>query len=284
MDHDRFPAPGPAATRAQIRTLDPKRDHQRIMFVSCCYAFPFDTTRALEFALFRSFVVPSIGVLLDRTREFGRRTQKRYDDTDLIISEIIEHGYDSERGSRAIARMNVLHGRFKISNADFLYVLSTFVFEPIRWNHRFGWRQLCEGERLALFYFWREVGQRMQIRDIPEEYSEFEEYNRSYEPHFRNNAASERVAYATIQMFAGWAPRPFQGCVLPLMRALMDDSLVAALRLPAAPRLLKQLLRLGLRLRGRISRQLRRSPVLRTEMKHRSYPVGYEIEGLGPTA
>jgi len=38
-----------------------------------------------------------------------KRTQKRYNDTDLIISEIIGHGYESERASRAIARMNAPH-------------------------------------------------------------------------------------------------------------------------------------------------------------------------------
>jgi hypothetical protein len=63
--------------------------------------------------------------------------------------------------------MNQLQGRFRIANGDFLYVLSTFVFEPIRWNRRFGWRPMCEQERLGLFYFWREVGRRMGIKDLP---------------------------------------------------------------------------------------------------------------------
>lgn len=73
----------------QIRALDPEKDHQRIVFLSTCYEFPFDTTRALEFALFRSFCVPSISALLDRTGEFRDRAQKRYDDTDLIVSELM---------------------------------------------------------------------------------------------------------------------------------------------------------------------------------------------------
>ena len=68
----------------QIRVLDPERDHQRIVFLCTCYEFPFDTTRALEFALFRTFCVPSISALLDRTGEFRDRAQKRYDDTDLM--------------------------------------------------------------------------------------------------------------------------------------------------------------------------------------------------------
>src|SRR6185312_9226410 len=113
-----------------IERLDPEKDHQRIIFLSTCYEFPFDTTRALEFALFRTFCVPTISALLNRTGEFRSRPQKRYDDTDLIVSELMEHGYDSERGQRALARMNALHGRFNIANEDFLYVLSTFIFEP----------------------------------------------------------------------------------------------------------------------------------------------------------
>src|SRR3990170_3791644 len=122
----------------EIKKLDPEKDDQRIVFLSSRYDFPFDTTRALEFALFRTFCVPSISALLDRTAEFLHRAQKRYDDTDIIVSELMEWGYDSERGKRALRRLNQLHGRFAIANEDFLYVLSTFIYEPIRWNERFG--------------------------------------------------------------------------------------------------------------------------------------------------
>ena len=124
----------------EILQLDPERDHQRIVFLSSCYEFPFDTTRALEFALFRTYCVPSISGLLERTGEFLTCPQKRYDDTDLIVSELMEWGYDSDRGRRALRRMNRIHRRFAISNEDYLYVLSTFVYEPIRWNERYGWR------------------------------------------------------------------------------------------------------------------------------------------------
>ena len=101
-----------------IRQLDPERDHLEIVYLDTFHEFPWDTTRSLEFALFRTFAVPSIGGLLDRTGEFAQRPQKRYDDTDLILSEILEHGYDSERGRAALRRMNRLHGRFDISNQD----------------------------------------------------------------------------------------------------------------------------------------------------------------------
>ena len=74
----------------EIQTLDAMRDHQRIAFVCCRVDFPWDTTRALEFALFRTFCVPAISALLDKTQEFGKRAQKRYDDTDIIVSEMME--------------------------------------------------------------------------------------------------------------------------------------------------------------------------------------------------
>ena len=103
--------------------------------------------------------------------------------------------------------MNRIHGRFEISNEDFLYVLSTFVFEPIRWNARFGWRPLIEAEKLATFDFWREVGRRMAIKDIPESYAEFERYNEEYERrHFRRTEQAERVGGATRDMFLAWFP------------------------------------------------------------------------------
>src|SRR6185295_13032319 len=145
----------------EIRGLDPALDHARIVYLDTCFEFPWDTTRALELALFRTFAVPSVAALLDSTGEFKRAPQKRYDDTDLILSTIVEAGYDSEDGKRAIRRMNRIHGRFEITNEDFLYVLSSFVFEPIRWNTRFGWRPLIETEKLATFEYWRAVGRRM---------------------------------------------------------------------------------------------------------------------------
>ena len=101
----------PSRVLEEIRGLDPARDHQRIFFLTTRYDFPFDTTRALELALFRTFAVPSIGTLLHRTGEFERRAQKRYDDTDLLLSEVMEWGYDSDRGRAALERINAIHSR-----------------------------------------------------------------------------------------------------------------------------------------------------------------------------
>ncbi|HEX6442357.1 MAG TPA: oxygenase MpaB family protein [Stellaceae bacterium] len=274
-----------AAILEQIRALDPERDHQRIVFLSTCWDFPFDTTRALEFALFRTFCVPSISALLDRTGEFQTRAQKRYDDTDLIVSELMERGYDSERGHRALHRMNRQHGRFAIANEDFLYVLSTFVYEPIRWNARFGWRPMCEAERLAMFHFWREIGHRMGICDIPADYAEFERYNTEYErQHYRYTEANQRVGGATVELFASWFPRLSRPLVRRAIYALLEDAVIDGFGFPRPSPAMRRLVETALRLRARFVRWLpaRRRPRLRTEMRHRSYPRGYAIEELGP--
>src|SRR5690349_19331120 len=157
----------PHSALAEICTLDPERDHLRIVYLDSFFEFPFDTTRSLEVALFRTFAVPSIAAQLAQTGEFTQRPQKRYDDTDLLLSELLEHGYDSDEGRAALRRMNRLHGRFAISNADYLYVLSTFIYEPIRWNARFGWRRMTAVEQQAAYYYWRTIGRYMGIQDNP---------------------------------------------------------------------------------------------------------------------
>jgi hypothetical protein len=269
----------------EIRRLDPAADHQRIAFLSTCYAFPWDTTRALELALFRTFAVAKGTALLAGTGEFIQRTQKRYDDTVLILSEILEHGYDSTRGRAALRRMNQMHRRYPIPNDEFLYVLSTFVFEPTRWIERFGWRPLLEQERLAAFYFWREVGRRMHITGIPEDIAEFERWSRAFErEHYRFAEPNLQLARATRDLFLSWyLPKWLWRFGAPLVHAILDDPLLDAVGLPRPSRLARRLVDGGLRLRGRVVGLLprRRRPRLITRQRHPTYPHGYKIEDLG---
>lgn len=270
----------------EIEALDAEKDHQRIMFLSSCYDFSFDNTRALEFALFRTYCVPSISALLDKTGEFGQRGQKRYDDTDIIISELVEHGYSSERGMRALRRMNQMHHRFTIANEDFLYVLSTFIYEPIRWNERFGWRRMLEKERLAYFHFWREVGHRMGIRDIPTDYQAFEQFNVDYErTHYRFAESNHRVGSATREVFVGWVPAPLAPLVRSAIYAMLDEPLIEAFGFPKPSPGLQRLVPSLLRTRARLLRLLppRSRPHIRTNGKagKRTYPAGYELEKIG---
>lgn len=270
-----------------IRGLDPVEDHWEIYRLSASFEFPWDYRKALEFALFRTYAVPSISALLDKTREFALRPQRRYDDTLLLMAELTENGYDSARGRAALGRINQMHGRYEISNEDMLYVLSTFVYEPIRWLARFGWRPLHEHERLAAFHFYREVGRRMAIKDIPADYGRFETFNREYErAHFRFQDTNQRVGTATVDLFCSWYPRLVRPAVRRGVYAAMDEPLLRAFGFPRQPEWLERAVAGALTARGKVVRRLppRRFSRSARDPRNRTYPgypEGYRIADLG---
>jgi hypothetical protein len=126
----------------------------------------------------------------------------------------------------------------------------------------------------------------MAIKDIPETQDAFEAFNRQYEREkFEYTPAGRRVAEATREMFLNWfLPRPLHFLGYPAVYALVDDALLEAFHFPKPSRTVRALVLSGLRQRSRVVRQLpeRRSPRLRTEMPHRTYPSGYEVARLGP--
>lgn len=269
----------------EIASLDPERDCQRIVHLSFGHEFPWDSVRALELALYRTYCVPSISALLDRTGEFRERTQRRYDDTAILIAELCEWGYESGRGRQALERMNWAHGHFRIANDDFLYVLSTFVYEPIRWIDAYGWRRLCEHERQGYFQFWRGIGTRMGIHDIPGTSAAFEQWSRDYErAQFRFTASNQRVGTATRALFESWAPAFLAPIVRRGIHALLDDCLLDAFGFPHPHPAWRATVRAMLRNRGRIVRWLppRRTPHFFTDNPNRTWPRGYAIDALGP--
>jgi len=241
--------------------------------------------RALEIALYRTYCVPSVSALLDRTGEFRQRAQRRYDDTAIIVAEMCEWGYESGRGRQALERMNWIHGHFKISNEDYLYVLSTFIFEPIRWIDRFGWRKLSEQEKLGAYYFWHAIGKRMGIKDIPPTYQEFEQYNLDYEREkFRYADTNHRVGSATRDLFASWFSRLFAPMVRHGIYAMLDDRMLEAFGFPRPFGFMPPLARFALKMRGKFVRFLppRQKPHFFTDIPNRTYPQAYEISELGP--
>jgi hypothetical protein len=270
----------------EIQRLDPVSDHSRIVYLDACFEFPFDVTRALELAFFRTFAVPSIAERLASTGEFTDRPLKRYDDSDLLISSFVEHGYDSPTGRAAIRRMNQLHGRFEIPNEDFIYVLSTLALEPFRWNVRFGWRRATDTERIASFEFWRRVAGLMNIRDVPPSYEELERFNVEFErERFAYSDAGHRVATSMIDMFVGKLPGVPKKLGRRGVHALLDEPLLDALGLPHPSRAERSAAEAALRLRARGVSLLppRRRPRMRTTLRRRkTYPRGYELGALGP--
>jgi ER-bound oxygenase mpaB/B'/Rubber oxygenase, catalytic domain len=278
---------GRFSVRDRIAQLDPDRDFFEINQLMSNREFPWDMNQALTFALFRTYAVPSIGALLFRTGEFTERTQKRHDDTVLILDAILEHGPDSSEGRAAFRRMNRMHGSYPIGQDDLRYVLSTFVVTPIRWIDAYGWRRLTEIERIAAANYWRMMGHHMAIRDMPQTWQGFAHYLDDYErAHFAFEPGGRAVADATLELFATFPlnrllPAPV---VRRVAWSVMDGPLLDAFGYPHPHPLVRALVRLGLRARGRVVRFLppRRRPFFFRRLPQvRSYPDGYRIEQLG---
>ncbi|MGI9281487.1 MAG: oxygenase MpaB family protein [Endozoicomonas sp.] len=265
--------------------MSPATDFEEIVRTLQLTVFPWDAERSLEFALFRTYAVPSISRLLAATGEFSNNPRKRYDDTELLLAEPLEHGMDSQRGREAIARINTMHGRYSIKNDDFLYVLSTFVFEPIRWLERFGWRVLTNHEKQAWFNFYLAMGQRMKIQNLPESMDAFEQFNLAYEAkHFVYAESNHLIASKTKELFLGfYLPRGLFWLGSPFVNVLMDGRLQEAVGFKKPPKLCSVLLLSLLKARKLVMKGLpkRRKPSLLTTRKRPSYPMGYAIRDLG---
>jgi hypothetical protein len=265
--------------------LDPEVDFVQIARNLSLYEFPWDTLQALSFALFRTYAVPSIGRLLDETRAFGDATQKRYDDTAILLEMPLVHGFESSQGKDAIRRINQMHRMYDISNEDFRYVLSTFVVVPYRWIERYGWRRLTETEKLAIVRYYRELARHMGIKEVPETYEGFAELMDAYErDNFAYDAGAQRVADHTLGLLTTFYPRPLRTSVDLFSRSLMDESLIQAFGFEEPGRVARWVADTSLRLRGHFVALLppRRKPVYVHQMPRiKSYPGGFMISDLG---
>ena len=270
---------------AEIISLDPVKDHCRIVHLMTGYEFPWDIIRALEVALMKTFCSPKVSGLLHRTGEFRKHGQKRYDDTALLVAEFMQNGYDGERGQEAIAHINKIHGFYHIGNEEYLFVLSTFVLLPIHWVDSYGWRKTTENERQALFYFFKAVGERMSIKNIPASLSDLKKFVEEYE---KNNVVlvetNQAVGNATVNIVKGWMPFFAKPFVLPVMKCLLDKSMLKALGYTAPPSFLKVLVEGAMRVRAFGLRKItfKKYPSFVTIEHNRTYPKGYEIKKLGP--
>ncbi|QRY61999.1 DUF2236 domain-containing protein [Gordonia sp. PDNC005] len=264
--------------------LDPHRDYTEMYRNMSMLDFPWDFNQALSFALFRTYAVPSVGSLLAASGGFDD-TQKRYDDTGLLLEAPLVCGFASLDGKAALRRINQMHHRYDISNDDFRYVLATFVVVPKRWIDDHGWRKLSYDEVVAATNYYRELGRHMNIKDIPATYDEFSTLLDEYEAeHFAFDEGGRAVADMTLDLLATFYPKPARPAVRVFSRALMDDPLLDALHYKKPSAAVVALSRRAMRARAWFVRMLppRRTPMgFGDSRRVKSYPAGFEVEKLG---
>uniref|UniRef100_A0A7S2TV75 ER-bound oxygenase mpaB/mpaB'/Rubber oxygenase catalytic domain-containing protein n=1 Tax=Lotharella oceanica TaxID=641309 RepID=A0A7S2TV75_9EUKA len=265
------------------------------------------TYRALELALFRTYAIPSVSALLERTGRFTESAEsclRRYNDTDLILSEIFERDQDHPRSILALRRLNFIHSHYKISNDDYLFTLSLFMVEPVAWINRYGWRALSQREADAFFELFRTMGVRMGIRGIPGNIAEMARWKDRYaQKHSRFAKSNRAIGDATFALLLKPVPAFAKPFALHASYALMNDPLLLeAMGYPLPSRAFVAAMDGIMRARAAFVRYLlpprplwfnaNRTPAKASERTGlfepnfsrygQSYPGGYAIGRLGP--
>ncbi|RDW63500.1 hypothetical protein BP6252_11045 [Coleophoma cylindrospora] len=228
-------------------------DAQAILQYLAELEFPRLYEMSLQFALFKTYGIPTISSLLAATKEFStpENASKRYADTGVLIAEFSSHPPRHERVVKAIARMNYIHSRYqkagKISNDDLLYTLSVFVTEPISWINKYEWRDLTEMEICAVGTFWKSMGDAMGIEyegvlahsewaDGVEFMHDVSTWAKSYENAYMVPAASNKqTADELVSLLLFYVPTYFKSAGSHLVGVMMGDLLRKAMIHPDPP-------------------------------------------------
>lgn len=238
-------------------------------------------------AYYRNFAIPSGSATLVRNGEIPARPMKRSIDTGIVIYELIASGLDSERGRHMTALLNRVHRHVPGSQEDFLYVLMALLVVPMRWTDRYGWREPTRTERDAATRFFRELGVRMHIADIPATFEDAEAFFDDYERRrMAPSTAGKTLMGATVQVFQSMQPRLLHPVTERMIATMLDDAKLAeALGLPRSTWWSRLALNAGMGLRNAIRRRTPLSTVPSFVPGQSAPPVyrhGYGLPDVGP--
>ncbi|KAJ7059220.1 hypothetical protein C8F01DRAFT_1146409 [Mycena amicta] len=233
-------------------TLTPE-EAQEVVQLAFEWDMPILSEYSLAFALFKTYAIPTISSLLLTTGQLSTpaTVARRYADTEILIATWMvcplagrlvdtnpDAPADDPRASLALARVNWLHGKYKISNEDFLYTLGLFMFEPAKWAKQYGWRPHSDLECHASFVYWSEIGRKMNITNIPHTAEAFQAWIEEYEAQHILPAESNRdVARHTTNELLFPVPHVlgFRAFAEGFTRAMLDKPTRIAMMQPPAP-------------------------------------------------
>jgi hypothetical protein len=273
----------------EIEAFDPESQSTEILEILTTRVFPLDILISLELAQLRTFTIPTISALLHKTRQYEEDGERRIDDTKAILTELTEEGLNSERSKAMMAHLNKIHSFYEISNDDYLYTLSTFIFEPILWMRDYAWRELSVKEKGAFYYFFRDMGQGMKIKDIPASLEDFWQWRLKYEARCQLYADSnKKVSFGLLNAFEKRIPKLFRPLIVPALASVIgDDRIRAVLGLPKPGLFSRSLVLLAMKIRQRLLRYVTVWDKLdwrstRIYNDYPTYPEGFQVDELGP--
>jgi len=239
--------------RPSYEGMTVKEAYDIVQFISDT-EFPALFEKGLQFALFRTYGIPSISELLVKTTQLSteKNVPKRYADTGVLLMDMYGAEPTSDRCIEAYARLNYLHGHYikqgKISNDDMLYTLSLFLNQPVEWINKYEWRQLSDLEICAMGVHHKAMGDSMQIsfeklpsystgwKDGLQFYRELDTWAKEYEriymvPHQKNYDTAIQTRTLLLSMY----PPFMQGLLTKFVSAPLDDRLREAIMFDRAP-------------------------------------------------
>ncbi|KAE8408632.1 hypothetical protein BDV37DRAFT_278641 [Aspergillus pseudonomiae] len=217
---------------------------QKILFE---LEFPFMFFQALQFALFKTYGIPTISKLLASTRQSSNpeNALKRYADTGALLQEFMGNPPSSRRAYEAIARTRWIHSGYrakgKILESDMLYTLGLFAIEPIRFIEKYEWRRLSDLEKCAIGTFWKSLGDGLGIsygalpskdkwRDGLHWLEELSNWSSNYEiQHMRPHIKNREVADQATAIILYTLPQFAHSVAVKLTSFLMDVRLRKAM-------------------------------------------------------
>ncbi|KAH8586969.1 hypothetical protein B0O99DRAFT_656613 [Bisporella sp. PMI_857] len=193
----------------------------------------FGTTQAL----IKTYGIASGTSLLAQTRQLttDAKVGKRAEDTAVLLSEFVVGSVDSERGMRALSKVNWLHRRYgaRVGNEEMIHTLAMFVLEPQRWIEKFEWRPMTQLEKVAMFIYWKEIGNRMGIEGIPSTLEELQDWTESFEKvHMVYSDNNRLCAETTMNLYLRNVPRILKHIARDAANSLLEERLRLALGSP----------------------------------------------------
>lgn len=210
--------------------MDYRTAHQ-ILQTSVLLDFPFMFNFSVGWAVVRSYGVPAASEVIAKTKRLTnvKTTGKRYEDSAIIMQGWFLHGIDSDHGLRTLSKVNWMHARYgdAIKNSELLHFLAIWLSEVIQWIDTHEWRRMLYIEKIALFIYFCEIGNRMGIEDIPRAYEDLLRWIDEYEP------KCMRYATPNVELWRYWVEllnrhtavtlkpyleKLFEACVAPVAR------------------------------------------------------------------
>lgn len=233
--------------RAELATLDPYRDYERIIALHTSYHmsdFLLDYVYAFTFP---NFIAPEHGsetVLRGGTGKIYTNPNKRMDDTSRHMLIWWENGPSSELTQRSVESLNRLHAHWAKTypenfshTEDYVYTLCYEAAFMHRLRIRLGLSGYDEATKIASVEFWsrmaklfRNAGTGETISGFPETFEGIQEYMDWYEA--RDIGVNPQGAAVIERMVTPFAqrhfPRPLHGVARALVLGIYPPHILKA--------------------------------------------------------